>query len=183
MSRPGRCQRPMKKRASWWPATLGATIITGTRTSVSAVESEQARDQRRAERCTNHVPARPPTVISRPDEIELDVERHRDDAQRRHGGGEQHRADTLADGEQHRLDRLDAIVAVVVVVGVGQHDAVLHHDTGEGHDAQPGHDRREAAMPVISMPEQHARERHDDRRDGDEHLPEAVVLEQQDQRR
>ena len=84
-------------------------------------------------------------------------------------------------GDQHRLDRLDAVVAAVVVVGVGQHDAVLHHDAGEGDDAQACHDHRERHVAVIASPSitpasdmPTVEMRH-------EHLPEAVVLEQQHQ--
>ena len=92
-------------------------------------------------------------------DFEIDPESNRQHAENSCRCGENNRTGTLAAGLQYRLNLVDAFGAQVVI-GVNQHNIIVHHHTRQSDHADPGHDDGEW-LPHNHQSEKNTDGRHD----------------------
>ncbi len=85
-----------------------------------------------------------PTPRLGAEQIDVDPQHHGQQAQHRGHRGEQHRPQAQAARLQGRLEGAEALPAQFIV-GVDQHDIVVHHDSRQGDDAHAHHHDAEEA--------------------------------------
>ncbi len=142
----------------------------------SVIIFENARPNTMAVESWIHIKALgPPMVISRVAEIDLDAEHHRQQAADGRDGGQEHRAQALCAGADHRLDRLHARVAQAME-RVDQHDVVVHHDARQRQHAGARHDDGEG------LPHHHHAQQRADHGQHHRHQDQAGVIEAVEQR-
>ncbi len=143
----GRPEREVSARIR--PATLRqkSTVVwrsisrAGVRTSVSSVAKVRPPATAVAS-CAHQSVEGPPAVICRVKRSMLSFKHHRHQAEDRRHRGQQHRPEALGAGPQDGLAMARPPFAQLVV-GVDQHDVVVHDDAGERDDADAGHDDAE----------------------------------------
>ena len=97
-------------------------------------------------------------------------------AEDRGDGGEQHRPQALRAGAHDQRDLVQLRVpAADVVVGVDEHDVVVHHDARQGHHAHPREDGAERAV-GDQQAEEHPSGGHHHGQQNQQALVEAVEL-------
>jgi superfamily II DNA or RNA helicase/SAM-dependent methyltransferase len=139
----------------------------------------QATDDRRGQ-LNPKLPRRRTEVHIAAKEVDRQPQHHGHQPHDSGHGGQQHRAQTLSACPQRRVCRGKAAGAILVV-GVDQHDVVVHHNAGQRHDADATHDHGKRLLPD-QQAQQHACDREEDGREDQRPLKKAVELSQQHQK-